>query len=305
MRVGACILPQYRWPEAAPLWRQVEDLGFDHAWTYDHLAWRTLAGEPWFATIPTLTAAALATERIALGTFVASPNFRHPVTFAKDVMTLDDMSGGRLLLGLGAGGKGFDAAVLGQDELTPGQRVRRLDEFCGLLTTMLTQPVTDHAGEFYSAVDARTFPGPLAGPPPLLVAANGPRALDVAVRHGSGWVTTGLEDMASEDDWWAGLEMLTGRLDDALARAGRHDAIADHELFPRYLSLDSFTYSLGPAGDGGRSHGVARFEEMVRRAAALGFTDVVVHRPRPDGLYAGDPRLLEDVAALLPGLRAL
>ena len=287
------------------MWREVEDLGFDHAWTYDHLAWRTLAGEPWFATLPTLTAAALATERIGLGTFVASPNYRHPVTFAKDVMTLDDMSGGRLLLGIGAGGRGFDAAVLGQDELTPGQRVRRLDEFCGLLTTMLTQPVTDHAGEFYTAVDARTFPGPLDGPPPLLVAANGPRALDVAVRHGSGWVTTGLEDMESEEAWWEGLATLTARLDEALVRGGREDAVENHELFPRYLSLDSFTYSLGPADDGGHLAGVARLEHMVGRAAELGFTDVVVHRPRPDGLYAGDPAILAEVADALPRLRVL
>src|SRR5690606_23400489 len=138
-----------------------------------------------------------------------------------------------------------------------------------------------------------------------LVAANGPRALDVAVRHGSGWVTTGLEDMESEDAWWDGLKVLTTRLDEALARAGREDAIADHELFPRYLSLDSFTYSLGPADDGGHLAGVARLEHMAGRAAELGFTDVVVHRPRPDGLYAGDPAILAEVAAALPRLRAL
>jgi len=287
MRVGLCILPQLRWSEAAPLWREAEGLGFAHAWTYDHLAWRSLAGEPWFATVPTLTAAALATTTIPLGTFVATPNFRHPVTFAKDVLTLDDVSGGRILLGVGAGGGGFDAAVLGQDQLTPGQKVRRLDEFCDLLTTMLTQSVTDHVGEFYTAVDARTFPGPLAGPPPLLVAGNGPRALDVVVRRGQGWVTTGIEQVDDVDAWWASLATLSARLDDALGRAGREDAIADHELFPRHLSLDTFTYSLETVG---------KYDDMVGRAAELGFTDVIVHRPRADGIYAGDPAILERLA---------
>ena len=66
------------------------------------------------AFIPTLTAAAMSTERIRLGTFVASPNYRHPVPFAKDVATLDQVAGGRVVLGLGSGGTGFDAYVLGR-----------------------------------------------------------------------------------------------------------------------------------------------------------------------------------------------
>lgn len=94
VRVGVVLLPQERWATQRERWRRAEELGFDHAWTYDHLAWRSLADEPWFATVPLLAAAAEATERIALGTFVASPNFRHPVPFAKDVMGLDDVSGG-------------------------------------------------------------------------------------------------------------------------------------------------------------------------------------------------------------------
>ena len=103
MRFGIVILPQYDWPEAARRWRGAEELGFDHAWTYDHLSWRGLAGERWHATIPTLTAAAMVTERIRLGTFVASPNYRHPVPFAKDVASVDQVSGGRMLLGVGSG----------------------------------------------------------------------------------------------------------------------------------------------------------------------------------------------------------
>ena len=84
MRVGVVVLPQQRWSQAAPIWAAVEQMGFDHAFTYDHLAWRDLADEPWFATVPTLTAAATVTSRVRLGTWVASPNFRHPVPFAKE-----------------------------------------------------------------------------------------------------------------------------------------------------------------------------------------------------------------------------
>ena len=77
----------------------MEDRGFAHGWTYDHLAWRDLAEQDWFGTIPTLTAAATVTTRLRLGTWVTSPNFRHPVTLAKDLMTLDDISGGRVIAG--------------------------------------------------------------------------------------------------------------------------------------------------------------------------------------------------------------
>ena len=130
--VGIALLPQERWASARRRWEQVDEWGFDHAWTYDHLAWRSLADQPWFATVPLLAAAAAVTQRIALGTWVASPNFRHPVPFAKDVLGLDDVSNGRFLLGVGAGGEGFDASVLG-DPPTRGERTRRFEEFVWLL----------------------------------------------------------------------------------------------------------------------------------------------------------------------------
>jgi alkanesulfonate monooxygenase SsuD/methylene tetrahydromethanopterin reductase-like flavin-dependent oxidoreductase (luciferase family) len=93
LRVGALILPERPWRESCVQWQRAEELGFDHAWTYDHLTWRGHRDLPWYSAIPTLTAAAVATERIRLGTLVTSPNFRHPLTLAKEVIALDDISG--------------------------------------------------------------------------------------------------------------------------------------------------------------------------------------------------------------------
>ena len=146
MRVGIVLLPEERWATDQARWRRAEEYGFAHAWTYDHLAWRSLADGPWFATVPLLAAAAAVTGHIRLGTWVASPNFRHPVPFAKDVMGLDDVSGGRVLLGLGAGGQGYDAEVLGPPP-TPRERVARFAEFVDLLDELLTHPVTERTGE--------------------------------------------------------------------------------------------------------------------------------------------------------------
>ena len=300
MRVGIVILPQHDWPEAARYWRGAEEYGFDHAWTYDHLSWRGLAGERWHATIPTLTAAAMVTERIGLGTFVASPNFRHPVPFAKDVATLDQISGGRLLLGVGSGGTGFDAFVLGQPEFTPRQRLARFVEFAEALDVLLRFEPSNRGepdsggisfeGEWFTASGARMVGEPAQRPRmPLHLAAEGPKSLDLVARLGDGWVTTGTT-IDDTDAWWRRLAELSARLDDACERQGRDPSSLD-----RILSLDSEPrYSLESA---------AAFEDAVGRAAELGFTDVVAHWPREHGLYAGDESVLDEVADLMPRLR--
>ena len=295
------LLPQDRWPQARVRWRLAEEYGFDHAWTYDHLAWRSLADEPWFATVPLLAAAAVVTDRIRLGTWVATPNFRHPVPFAKDVMGLDDVSEGRLLLGLGAGGSGFDAEVLGSPP-TPRERSHRFAEFIALLDELLTQPVTTRVGELYEAHGARMIPGCVQRPRvPFVVAANGPRAMDLAARYGQGWGTFGPTLAAEEsgelslgqaqERWWVGLAAMVERFDAAARGAGRDPATID-----RYLSLDGAPmFSL-------KSY--ATLAEGAERAAALGFTDVVVHWPRTEGIYAGSEAVLEEVASRLTELRS-
>ena len=294
MRIGITLLPQLRWREDAERWRRAEALGFDSAWTYDHLAWRSLADEPWGATVPTLVAAATVTSRIRLGTWVASPNFRHPVLFAKDAAGLDDVSEGRLTLGLGAGGAGFDAAVLGGPELSARERVDRFAEFVELLDALLTQPVTTWRGDWFSAVEARMLPGPVQRPrPPFVVAANGPRSMRLVAAFGQGWATTGpwgVDDAA----WWRGVGELSSRLDDVLAAAGRDPAGVE-----RYLNVDR-------AEEGGYAMtSVERFTDAVGRARDAGFDEVVTHWPRAEGVYAGSEDVLEQVGARLGELGAL
>ena len=133
------------------MWRRAGELGLHAAYTYDHLSWQSFRDRPWYGAVPTLTAAALATDRLRIGTLVTSPNYRHPVPLAKEIMSLDDISNGRLTIGIGPGGTGFDATVLGQGPWSPGERTERFSEFMGLLDRLLRQPATTSEGVFYSA----------------------------------------------------------------------------------------------------------------------------------------------------------
>jgi alkanesulfonate monooxygenase SsuD/methylene tetrahydromethanopterin reductase-like flavin-dependent oxidoreductase (luciferase family) len=286
VRIGVVILPQFGWPEARARWVSLEQRGFAHGWTYDHLAWRDLADEPWYATVPTLVAAATATSTLRLGTWVASPNYRHPVTTAKDLMTLDDISGGRLIAAIGAGGLGWDARVLGQDVLDPRERVARLDEFITLTDLLLRQPDTTWTGHYYRARNAKMVPAGSRERIELVVAAAGPRTIRIAARA-DGWVTAGPTTAGDDlDRWWSGLADLVRVFEEAAAGAGR-----DPATMPRMVSLDAApVQSISSFG---------AFTDAAGRAAELGFTDAVLHWPRPSGAYAGDDSLLDEIAATL------
>ena len=280
VRVGVVILPQFSARETAARWKSLQDRGFSHGWTYDHLAWRSLADEDWYATVPTLTVAALATSTLGLGTWVASPNFRHPVVWAKDLLSLADISDGRMIAAIGAGGTGWDADVLGAPELTPRQRVDRLEEFLTLTDLLLRQGETTWTGGYFRAERARTHPVGARDRIPFVVAGNGPRSIRLAAGY-DGWVTTGPPGAAGEG-WWSGLAESAER-----SRA----ATGDRPSYRRYLNLDSWTDY--------RRDSVECFLDCSGRAAALGFTDVVVHWPRRSGEYAGDERTLDHIAERL------
>lgn len=294
VRVGVALLPEVN-PAQDDRWARAEAYGFAHAWSLDHLAWRSMADHPWYATVPVLTTAALQTSRIGLGTFVASPNFRHPVPFAKELMTLDQASGGRLLIGTGAGGPGFDAAVLGDAELPPRRRADRFTEFVTLLDVLLRQPVTTWSGEWYAAVEARMIPGPVQRPrPPLIVAANGPRAMRLAIEVGDGWSTMGLAPYGtSGEDWWAGVAQAAHRFDGLVDQAGRESGPEGSGTgFRRVLDLGS---SAGPMTSADKLH------DDVARAASLGFTDVVVCWPRSSEPFRADEATYEEFGSRLDG----
>ena len=288
IKVGVALLPEVN-PAQDQRWSRVEAYGFAHAWSLDHLAWRAFVDSDWHATVPTLAAAALSTSRLTLGTFVASPNFRHPVPFAKELMTLDVMSGGRIMIGAGAGGPGFDAAVLGGPSLSGRERADRFEEWVTLLDLLLRQPWTTWRGDWFSAVEARTIPGTGQQPrPPLIVAGNGPRGMRLALQVGDGWATNGVAEPPAMgqggEEWWLGVAEAARRLD---AAAGPEGAPAG---FRRVLDM---------AFGMGSPRSLEQMRDHLGRAATLGFTDAVIAWPREEGPLRGSESVLAELGALL------
>lgn len=298
MHLSTVILPVYRWhSEGREVWRRAEEMGFDAAYTYDHLSWRVpFRDGPWFGAVPTLTAAAGVTGRIRLGTLVTSPNFRHPVTLAKELMTLDDISGGRVTLGIGSGGTGFDASVFGQEPWSARERADRFAEFTELLDQLLTGPAVSHPGRYYSANEARNLPGCVQTPRiPFAVAATGPRGLRLAARFGQGWVTTGdptLFETGTAEQSLAAIRGQSERLAQALTEAGREAEVAD---FPRTL-LTGFT----PDPDRPLSSVDAFVDFAGRHAEAAGITEIVLHWPVPGTVFGYDPKVFEAIITEAP-----
>ena len=165
-RVGVVMWPIQSWRESQEMWLRAEELGFHHGWLYDHTAWR--GHTPWYDAYATLAAVAACTTRIGLGTLVTTPNFRDPVPAAHAIKTIDEISGGRLRIGLGAGGTGHtsDGDILDRD-WTPAQRSARFAEWVRLLDLLLTSPEASYQGYYWSVRQAVIGVGGPAAPGPV------------------------------------------------------------------------------------------------------------------------------------------
>ncbi len=290
LRTGVVILPDLSWEQSRARWREAEQRGFHTAWTYDHLSWRTLRDGPWLGAVPLLAAAAEATTTLRIGTLVTSPNFRHPALLAKDVMTLDQISGGRFELGIGAGGPGWDATALGGAAPTFPERATRFEDFTAALDVLLREPSGSYAGDVFQAPEYRTLPGCVQQPRvPFTIAAFGPRALAVAAEHGDCWVTFGPQHSGDTGEAWsAGVQQQSQRLDETCRARGREPADIRRMVL---VSLEA------EWADGT----VSRWADFTARVEAMGFTDVVVHWPRPESetLPGCDPAVFDAISAAL------
>ncbi|TMD87015.1 MAG: LLM class flavin-dependent oxidoreductase [Chloroflexi bacterium] len=207
---------EVRWPEIIAMARLGEQVGFDSVWVGDHLLYRDEvngARGPWEAWT-TLAGIAAATSRMAIGPLVACTSFHNPAMLAKMAGTVDEISGGRLILGLGAGWNETEYRAYG---FPFDRRVARFAEAFTIIRSLLRDGKVDFAGEFYTARDCELVPRPRPGGPPLMVGSIGERMLALTMPYVDGW-----------NAWYSwtgnrpeGVAALRAKVDAACTAAGR------------------------------------------------------------------------------------
>lgn len=176
-----------RWPEYLAMARAAEEVGFDSVWLGDHYLYRDELGEergPWEAWT-TLAALAQATRRVTLGPLVACAGFHRPVVLAKLAATVDEISGGRLRLGIGAGWNRTEFEALG---VPYDRRASRFEEAFDVIARLLAGEHVSIDGTFAQATDAVLLPPP-ARRIPLMIGSNSPRMLAAALPRADAWNT--------------------------------------------------------------------------------------------------------------------
>lgn len=157
--------------------RRAEELGYAVFLMPDHVMRQ-------FSPVPALMAIADATTRLRVGSFVFANDYRHPLLLAKEVATLDVLSGGRVEFGIGAGWRTKDYEQLGLPYDRPGVRIERMLEAIRLMKRLFAEDEVDFAGTYYTAKGARLYPRPVQRPhPPLMIGGGGPRILGIAARE--------------------------------------------------------------------------------------------------------------------------
>jgi alkanesulfonate monooxygenase SsuD/methylene tetrahydromethanopterin reductase-like flavin-dependent oxidoreductase (luciferase family) len=210
---------EVRWPELLDMARALEDLGYDSLWFGEHLLyrWRERAPRgPWEAWAM-LAGIAAATRRIELGPLVACTAFHNPAVLAKRADTIDEISGGRLILGLGAGWNEAEFRAFG---IPFDHRIDRFEEAFAIIRGLLRDGAIDFDGRYYQARDCELLPrGPRAasGGPPLMIGSNGERMLRITAPHIDAWNSW----YADTGNSPAGVAPLRDKVDAAAREAGR------------------------------------------------------------------------------------
>ena len=211
---------EVRWSELAAMATLAEDVGFDSLWVGDHLLYRNpgeAARGPWEAWSQMAALAAI-TRRVEIGPLVAATSFHSPAMLAKKAATVDEISGGRLILGLGAGWNRVEYEAFG---FAYDNRVSRFEEAFTIIRTLLRDGAVDFDGDYYQLRDCELEPrGPRPQGPPLMVGSMGPRMLRITMPHVDAW--------NAWHAWYGnrvdGLPEVLAKVDEACTDVGRDPA---------------------------------------------------------------------------------
>lgn len=295
LRFQVITLPNAPWDEMLRRFKDVEDLGFDLVTTGDHFVDWTNPSVPWLEAWTLLAAVARETTRIRLATYVTQIPLRNPAMLARQALTVDHISGGRLEVGLGTG-LTIDPAydMIGIPNWAANERVARFKEYVEIVDRLLSNETTSYEGVYYRVKDAAMNPRPVQRPrPPIVIAALGPTMLKHAARYADNWNSLSFAETFEKQ-----LEETAARIgliDEACAAIGRD---------PRTLRRSFLLFDPKARASGGR---IAYYEseqafiDMARPLLDLGISEIGLYFPM---LEAQRPMFERIARRVIPALRS-
>jgi len=288
VRLGFLTLQNVPWASLVRRWRPAEDLGFDSVWVADHFVSPFRPADDWLEGWTLLAGLARETERIRIGTLVSSLTLRQPALLARQAITVDHLSGGRLELGIGAGGVPLDHSMTGVTMWSRAERTARFREAVAALDLLLRSRTASFDGRYYRVHEALMQPGPLQQPrPPLIVGALGPAMMRIAARYADRWNTFGGRHVSATAAFEDTRERIA-RFDGYCREVGRDPGtvIRSFLVFPEYVPEDCWASA-------------DAFVDFVGRYAGLGIGEFIFDWPPDDRL----PLVERLAATVVPALR--
>lgn len=247
--------------------RQAEAEGWYGVWLADHYMPNTPDGVPADGPVheawSLLPALATATERVRIGTLVSPTSVHHPALLANRAVTIDHLSGGRMVLGLGAGWQVNEHAAYGFELEEPGPRVTRFEESIQIVRSLLVEKRTTFHGKVYDVVDAPCDPKPVQQRLPVVVGSGSPRMLRITARYADEWNTWGTPETAAAS---------RGKLLAACEQVGR-DPGTVHCSINSIVRLDEEAVPGRPSIGGS----AAQLADQIGRYAEAGYDEFIVN----------------------------
>jgi F420-dependent oxidoreductase-like protein len=280
LRFGICTDQNMTWEKTVERWQLFERLDFDSIWVCDHLIQPSRPDGPYLEGWTLLAGLAAVTHRARIGVLVSSNTFRHPALLAKEAVTVDHLSGGRLEVGLGAGWYVPEHEAFGIDFPPTAELVGRFREAVEIIDHMLRHEYTTYEGKYYQIRKAPMRPGPVQKPrPPIMIGAKKPRMLAITARYADNWNSSGTVDELAERN---------KILDEECAKIGRD---------PSEIVRSVYGWAAIMPDDPWAS--VEAFQDVVGRYREAGIHEFIIDQP-PDDQFD----VLEKVATdVIPRLR--
>ena len=280
LRFGVVRNQNLPWETMIRHWRAFEELGFDSIWHADHYQRPSVPEAPFLEGWTLLAALALKTTRPRIGILVSSNTFRHPPLLAKQAVTVDHISGGRLEFGLGTGWFKPEHERFGVPFPETPELVARFGEAVALIDKLLTQDTTTWTGTYYQVHDAPFRPSAVQQPrPPFTLGAHGPRMLRIVARYADRWNSYGTT---------AEIRERNDRLDEACAEIGRDPGQIVRSLYGWTIPMGVDPWS-----------SVDAFAEVVGRYREAGMSEFLMEAPHEEQF----PMMERIALDLLPALR--